>query len=86
VQEYVLRARLPAGFFMPSKEGRQMTSLFTVDEVAQTLRLAPRSVYERISSGELAAIRLGSGPKAPIRVTAEELDRYVTPATASEGH
>ena len=55
------------------------TSLFTVDEVAQTLRLAPRSVYERISSGELAAIRLGSGPKAPIRVSAEELDRYVSP-------
>jgi excisionase family DNA binding protein len=64
---------------MPSKEGRQMTSLFTVDEVAQTLRVRPRAVYERISSGELAAVRLGLGPKAPIRVRAEDLDRYVTP-------
>ena len=55
------------------------TSPFTADEVAQALRLAPRPVYERISSGDLAAIRLGSGPKAPLRVRADELDRYVSP-------
>jgi excisionase family DNA binding protein len=64
---------------MPSKEGRQMTSLFRVDEVAQTLRVRPRAVYERISSGELGAIRIGSGPKAPIRVRADELERYGSP-------
>jgi excisionase family DNA binding protein len=68
---------------MPAEQETSMTSLYTVDEVAETLRLAPRSVYDRISSGELTAVRLGTGPKAPIRVRAEDLDRYVSPAQHS---
>jgi excisionase family DNA binding protein len=67
---------------MPAEQEISMTSLYTVDEVAHTLRLAPRSVYDRISRGEIAAVRLGSGPKPPIRVRAEDLDRYVKPAKA----
>ena len=59
-----------------------MTSLYTVDEVARFLRLAPCSVYERIAKGELPAARLGSGPKAPIRVRADDLDRYAAPGRA----
>jgi excisionase family DNA binding protein len=65
---------------MPAEQEISMTNLFTVDEVARTLRLAPRSVYDRISRGEIAAVRLGSDPKPPIRVRAEDLDRYVKPA------
>jgi excisionase family DNA binding protein len=56
-----------------------LTSLYTVDEVAETLRLRSHAVYERIASGELPALRLGSGRRAPIRVRAEDLDRYVAP-------
>jgi excisionase family DNA binding protein len=55
---------------------------YTVDETADVLRLGRRSVYGRIASGELEAVRLGSGPKAPIRVRAEDLERYVKPAKA----
>ena len=64
-----------------------MTNLYTVDEVAETLHLHPDSVYARIARGELAAVRLGTGPKAPIRVRAEDLDRYATLAqTRTPGH
>jgi bifunctional non-homologous end joining protein LigD len=69
-----------AGFFV--KGGNQLMRLYTVDETADVLRLGRRSVYGRIASGELDAVRLGSGPKAPIRVTAEDLERYVKPAKA----
>jgi excisionase family DNA binding protein len=66
------------------REENALDSLYTVDEVAQALRLAPCSVYERIARGELPAARLGSGPKAPIRVRAEDLDRYLMPKRSLE--
>ena len=51
--------------------------LFTVDEVAERLRLHPDSVYRRVETGELRAVRLGAGLRAPIRIAAEELERYL---------
>ena len=51
--------------------------LLTVSEVAQQLRLSKWSVYRRISEGSLPAVRVGSSPRAPLRVDATELAQYV---------
>jgi excisionase family DNA binding protein len=51
--------------------------LLTVEEAARTLRLAPSSVYRRVEAGELRAARLGAGPKAPMRIPQQELERYL---------
>jgi hypothetical protein len=31
--------------------------------------------YKKMKAGELEAVRLGTGPKARLRITADELDR-----------
>lgn len=58
---------------LTQSEGR----LLTVDEVAAELRLSPQTVYRRIGAGELAAVQLGSGPKAPIRVRAGAVAQFL---------
>jgi excisionase family DNA binding protein len=45
--------------------------LLTVAEVARALAVSPKTVRRRIASGELAAVRLGRGPKAPVRVDSD---------------
>ncbi len=49
----------------------------TVAEVAALVGLTPNSVYKRIESGELPSIRLGSGPKAPIRIDPADLQTWL---------
>ncbi len=51
--------------------------LLTVQEVAGVLRLHPLSVRRRIAAGDLGAIRLGYTTRAPVRVTSDELARYI---------
>ena len=58
-------------------------ALFTVPEVAGALRLTPKAVYNRVESGELRAVRLGSGPRAPVRIPASELARYLATRSLS---
>ena len=53
-------------------------TLLTVSEAAEFLRLSASTVYEKVDAGELAAVRLGRGPKARIRITADALKRYAT--------
>ncbi len=55
------------------------TRLLTVREVAATLRQSERTVRVKIAAGDLEAVRIGSGPKAPIRVEAAELERFISP-------
>jgi len=52
-------------------------TLLKVEEAARLLRLSAASVYRRVETGELRAVRLGSGPCAPVRIEAEELERYL---------
>jgi hypothetical protein len=35
------------------------------------------TVRRKIASGDLAAVRIGSGPRAPIRVEAAELEAFI---------
>ena len=51
--------------------------LLTVGEVALKLRQSPRSVRDKIAAGEIPAVKIGSGPRAPIRVDAAELERWL---------
>ena len=52
---------------------------FTPLEVAEALRISRRSVYDRIASGDLDAIRVGSGACARLRIPATSLSRFVRP-------
>jgi excisionase family DNA binding protein len=59
--------------------------LLTIREVAQALRQTERTVRDKIASGELTAIRIGSGPRAPIRVDADELERWLLTSRSRAG-
>jgi excisionase family DNA binding protein len=56
--------------------------LLRVDQVARRLGVSSQTVRRRISSGDLPALKLGSGPKAPIRVDSVELERGVYRSSA----
>jgi len=55
----------------------QRLELLNVREVAARLRVSPPTVYRRIQQGDLVAHRLGPGPCSPIRIDADELDRFL---------
>ncbi len=49
----------------------------TIDQVAEVLHLSHQSVRRRIRAGELDIVRIGSGPKAPIRIASGDLIEYL---------
>jgi excisionase family DNA binding protein len=51
--------------------------LLTVGEVALRLRQSPRTVRDKIAAGTLPAVRIGDGPRAPIRIVATELEAWL---------
>jgi excisionase family DNA binding protein len=59
------------------------SELLTAAESAERLKLKPETVRGLVRRGELRAIRLGSGPKPPLRIRSEELERFLT---AGETH
>ena len=52
-------------------------SLLTVDEAAKLLDLSRVTVYRRVERGELEAVHLGDGPKAPIRIPVDAVVDYL---------
>ncbi len=48
----------------------------TVTEAAEWLHLSTSTIRRRIWDGELPAVRLGSGPQAPVRVDPAKLEAY----------
>jgi excisionase family DNA binding protein len=52
--------------------------LLSVKEAAYLVGMSNVSLYRRIDSGALPAIRLGSGPKAPIRISSADLAKYMS--------
>lgn len=52
--------------------------LLTVGEVALRLRQSERTVRDKIASGALPAIKIGTGPRAPIRVDPAGLEEWIT--------
>ena len=48
-----------------------------MDAVAARLDVNPETVRRRVNRGELPALRLCSGPRAPIRVDADALEAFI---------
>ena len=51
--------------------------LFTVPEVARTLRVTVRHVWALIRDGRFKPVNVGRGRRKVYRVTTEELERFV---------
>lgn len=58
--------------------------LRSLAKVAQYLDLDERSVRRYINQGHLKAYRLGTGPRATIRVDLNEVENFVVPADRHE--
>lgn len=50
--------------------------LLTVDELAERWRISRKFIYDQISQGKLVPVKLGSGKKAPVRFTIEQIKAY----------
>jgi excisionase family DNA binding protein len=51
--------------------------LMTRKEAAQRLRIGIRTLDRRLASGDLKCYRLGDGPKAPVRISEEQINEYL---------
>jgi excisionase family DNA binding protein len=51
--------------------------LYTRNEAARLLRIGVRTIDRRIAEGALQCHRLGDGPRAPVRISAEQLAEYL---------
>jgi excisionase family DNA binding protein len=69
---------------MPSTQAEPQT-LLTVAEVAERLRVSPWSVYRRVASGELRALRIGTSARGPLRFEPSALRALLRPALTLEG-
>ena len=54
-----------------------MEQLLTRLEAARRLRIGLRTLDRRLATGELKCYRLGEGPKAPVRISEEQLQAYL---------
>ncbi len=68
---------------MGNTAAAEISQLLTVREAAELLRLSESSVYQKSERGELGVVRLGRGPKPRIRITTDELRRYVAEGTGA---
>ena len=62
---------------MANAEPQTAAPLLNAAQVAERLNLSEKTVRKRMTSGELPVVRLGEGPKAPVRVTEEALEAYI---------
>ena len=56
---------------------REPDHLLTVAETAERLRQSQETVRRKIREGVIPAIRLGAGPRAPLRVDDQELRAWL---------
>jgi excisionase family DNA binding protein len=79
-------SRRRSGLLGPSAEHSRLcarvtvleeTQLLTVGEVALRLRQSERTVRDKVSTGLIPSVRIGDGPRAPIRIPADELEEWL---------
>ena len=63
---------------------READMLLTVAETALRLRQSEEVVRRKIRQGTIPALRLGDGPRAPVRVSSRELEEWLTRAEADD--
>lgn len=51
--------------------------LMTRKEAAEKLRIGVRTLDRRLANGQLKCYRLGDGPRAPVRISEEQLHEYL---------
>ena len=51
--------------------------LLTRREAAKRLKIGLRTLDRRIAEGDLKCYRLGDGPRAPVRISEEQLREYL---------
>jgi excisionase family DNA binding protein len=51
--------------------------LLTRHEAARRLQLSLRTLDRRIATGDIQVYRLGEGPRAPVRISEEQLAEYL---------
>jgi excisionase family DNA binding protein len=51
--------------------------LLSLPEVAARLNVSEATVRRKIEAGDIPAVRLGTGPQAPVRVDPDELERWL---------
>jgi excisionase family DNA binding protein len=52
-------------------------NLLTVAEVAERLQLSLWTVYRKVESGEIPAVKLGDRKNSPVRIDPRELDEWL---------
>ena len=62
-----------------SEETKTKPTIFTVKESAMEIRTSEQVIRDRIEAGELKAFKVGTGPHAPIRIKAEDLEALLVP-------
>lgn len=55
--------------------------LLTREEAAERLRIGVRTLDRRLATGELKCYRLGDGPRAPVRISDDQIREYLDAAT-----
>lgn len=64
---------MPSTLDTPQRDAK----LLTVREVAERLRVSRWTVYRKVESGEIPAVRLGEGKQSPVRIDPAELDEWL---------
>lgn len=54
-----------------------MEKLMDRAEAARYLGISVRSLDRRVRAEEIPCVRLGTGPKAPVRFTVDQIDSYL---------
>lgn len=54
-----------------------IANLLTVPEVAARLKVSLWTVYRKVESGEIPAVKLGTGKRSPVRIDPAELDEWL---------
>lgn len=59
--------------------------LLTAKETAVRLGLTPATIRRKVCAGEIPSVRLGTGPRARIRISADELQDWLDSPLRSAG-
>ena len=54
-----------------------MDKLLTIKDLCERFRVSPSVIYEKVANKEIPHIRLGTGPKAPIRFKEKDIDAWI---------
>lgn len=54
-----------------------METLLTIKDLCERFKVSPSVIYEKVENKEIPHIRLGTGPKAPIRFREKDIEAWI---------